>query len=143
MRTPLEGSAARDGRFLILQAEPCAVGFRARSVARLVAESDWNGAPPLELARALRLEITVEAAPRVLWVQAGQRGFPVLVRGALQLTTVTSEGVVALPDWLCAAHCFREVLLREGHADALIIDPERLARSLPLPSGTLQEGSAS
>lgn len=145
MRAPLErpSGAGQEERFLIVQAEPCSVSLRASWVSRLMPHTEWRGAEPLELDRALGVDVEPRGSARVFWLQTAAAGFPVLVRGALELTTVAAERVVPLPAWLCAGHCFREVLLREGRADALVIDPERLARSLPLPPSTPKESSAS
>ena len=117
--------------FLALVGPDYEVGLAAERVQRIVAELDWSGAAPIDVA-ALVPALAGRAAPRVLAVERNDGGVLALrTTAAIAVRTVEAAALLRLPRIVTrGARWIRGVVFAAEAAPLVVVDPEIISEEL-------------
>jgi hypothetical protein len=123
------GAIATESSILVSPSVGFELGFAASGVARVVAESEWVGQPPVLLEKLFRYQPLTADVSRVLVIPTGQGDVGVKVTGRLFLRIVDLAQLCELPQLVRspAAELILGVLFSEDQPPLLVVDPQYCA----------------
>jgi hypothetical protein len=114
--------------FLIVSGRAVEIAIDASRIQDIVPETQWTGAPPLDLLASVAHVAPGGEEARILVVQLGGGvSLPVRAQGALRVDTIATEAILAVPELLAGhARWLSQLVLVEGARPLFILDPDRL-----------------
>lgn len=140
VRSSVPGS---DGAHVVVSGGAVEWGLPAAEVTRIVADSDWNGPPPLDVAGALGLAPSQAAAGsprRILVVATGGGEVAIQAAGRISTRSIDPSAVWPLPALVrttTPGRLLASIVLAPGETPLLVLDATELAAWLRARVGPL------